>query len=60
MRSEAPTVGVLWKVLLKILQNLPENTLTRVPFLMKLQSSAYNFIKKEIWQRFFLWILWNF
>ena len=34
-------------VFLKNLQNLQENTCARVPFLMKLQASACNFIKKE-------------
>ena len=37
-------------VFLEILQNLQENTCTRVSFLIKL---AYNFIKKRPWQRRF-------
>ena len=36
------------KVLLKISQNSQENTCTRAFFLIKLQASAYSFIKKEI------------
>ena len=35
------------KVSLEILQNSQENTSTRVSFLIKLQSLACNFIKKE-------------
>ena len=35
------------KVFLEILQNSQKNTCVRVSFLMKLQASAWNFIKKE-------------
>ena len=40
------------KVLLKISQNLQENTCTRVSFLSKVQPSACNFIKKTLAQLF--------
>ena len=46
--TEAVTRGVLCKkVLLEISQNSQENTSARVSFLIKLQTSASNFIKKE-------------
>ena len=46
--SEATTGGVLYKnVFLKSSQNSQENTCARVCFLIKLQASACNFIKKE-------------
>ena len=35
------------KVFLEILQNLQENNFARVSFLIKLQASACNFIKKK-------------
>ena len=35
------------KVFLKISQNSLENTCTRVSFLIKLQTQAWNFIKKD-------------
>ena len=47
----------LWKnkelILLQILQNSQKNTCTRVSFLIKLQASARNFIKKEILAKVF-------
>ena len=45
------------KVFLEISQNSQENTYTRVSFLIKLQDSACNFIKKETVAQVFLWIL---
>ena len=45
-RSSRPEVFCK-KVLLKISQNSQDNTCVRVSFLIKLQASAYNFIKKE-------------
>ena len=48
MSSEAATGDVLLKsVFLEILQNPQENTCARVSFLLKLQASSCNFIKKE-------------
>ena len=48
MSSEAATGDVLLKsVFLEILQNSQENTCARVSFLLKLQASSCNFIKKE-------------
>ena len=41
------------KVFLEILQNSQENTSARVSFLIKLQASACNFIKKRLWHRCF-------
>ena len=46
------TEAVVWrcfveKVFLEILQNSQENTCARASFLIKLQTSACNFIKKE-------------
>ena len=54
-QTEAATGAVLRKkVFLKILQNLQESTCARVCFLIKLQASASNFIKKKtITQVFF-------
>ena len=47
--SEAAIGGVLQKKkFLKILQNLLENTYTRVSLSIKLKASVCNFIKKEI------------
>ena len=46
-------------VFLKILQNFQENTGVRVPFIIKLQAEACNFMKKRD-SGAFLWILWNF
>ena len=50
--SEAATGGVLIeKGILKILQNLRENTSARVSFSIKLQTEACNFVKKKrLWQ----------
>ena len=46
--TEAATRGALLrKVFLEISQNLQEKTCARVPFLIKLQAQACNFIKKE-------------
>ena len=46
--TEAATRGVLEKeVFLEISQNSQENTYVRVSFLIKLQASGRNFIKKE-------------
>ena len=46
--SEAATGGVLIeKGILKILQNLRENTSARVSFSIKLQTEACNFVKKK-------------
>ena len=45
-RSSYPKV-FCEKVFLKFSQNLQENTCPRVSFLMKLQASACNFIKKD-------------
>ena len=42
-------------MLLEISQNLQENACTRVSFLIKLQGSAYNFIKKETLVKVFSW-----
>ena len=39
------------EALLKFSQDLQENTCARVPFLIKLETSAYNFIKKRLCQR---------
>ena len=48
LSAEAAIGGVLWeKVVLEILQNSQENTCARVSFLIKLQTSACNVIKKE-------------
>ena len=45
--SEAATGGVLQKkVFLEISQNSQQNICVRVPFLIKLQAEACNFIKK--------------
>ena len=45
---EAATGGVLYKkVFLEISQNSQENTCARVSFLIKLQASSLQFIKKE-------------
>ena len=45
--SEAATGRVLWKkVFLETSQNSQENTYVRVSFLIKLQGSACNFMKK--------------
>ena len=53
-QSEAATRGVLYKnVFLKISQNSQENTCARFSFLIKLQTSACNFIKKRLWHRCF-------
>ena len=38
---------VYYKVFLEVSQNSQENNFARVSFLKKLQTSAYNFIKKE-------------
>ena len=46
-RSSSP------EVLFKISQNLQENTCARVSFLIKLQASGCNFIKKRLWHRCF-------
>ena len=46
-------------VFLKISQNFQENTGVRVPFTMKLQAEACNFMKKRD-SAAFQWILWNF
>ena len=49
------------KVFLEILQNSQENTCARVSFLIKLQTSACNFIEKQaLAQVVFLRIVWNF
>ena len=48
------------KIYLKNSQNLQENPCTRVSFLIKLQVSACNFIKKETGAGVFLWILRKF
>ena len=46
--SEAATGGVLQKkVFLEISQNSQQNICVRVPFLIKFQASACNFIKKQ-------------
>ena len=42
------------KVLLKLSQNSQENTCARASFLIKLQASGCNFIKKRLWHRCFL------
>ena len=47
LRSSCP------EVLFKISQNLQENTCARVSFLIKLQASSCNFIKKRLWHRSF-------
>ena len=47
------------KVFLKILQNSQENTGARVFFLIKLQASACNFIKKEILAQVFSCEFWK-
>ena len=39
---------VYYKVFLEVSQNSQENNFARVSFLKKLQTSAYNFIKKEV------------
>ena len=58
MYAEAATRGVLWKkVLLKISQNLQENTCARASFLIKLQAKACK--KRDSGTGVFLWILWN-
>ena len=44
---QPPEVFCKKKVFLKILQKLQENTCARVSLLIKLQPSAYNFIKSE-------------
>ena len=41
-------------MLLEISQNSQENTCARVSFLIKLQASACNFIKKKLWHSCFL------
>ena len=41
-------------VFIEISQNSQENTCDRVPFLIKLQASASNFIKKETGTSIFL------
>ena len=47
VNTEAVTGGVLFeKVFLELSQNSQENTRARVSFLIKLQASAFNFIKK--------------
>ena len=47
-QSETATGGVLYeKVFIEISQNSQENTCTRVSFIIKLQASACNFIKKR-------------
>ena len=45
--AEAATRGDLKGVLKKVLQNSQENTCARASILMKLYTSACNFIKKE-------------
>ena len=48
LHAEAATRGVLWeKLFLEISENSQENTCVRVSFLIKMQASAWNFIKKE-------------
>ena len=42
------------KVFLEVSQNSQENTCARISFLIKLQASACNFMKKRLWQRCFL------
>ena len=46
-RSRLPEVFRKKKVFLEISQNSHENTCTRISFLIKLQASVSNFIKKE-------------
>ena len=46
-QMQLPRVVLYKIVLLEILQNSPENTCAGVSFLIKLQVSACNFIKKE-------------
>ena len=48
------------KVFLEISQNSQENTCARVSFLIKLQASVCNIIKKETLTGVFLWALQNF
>ena len=48
MNAETAIGGVLQeKVFLEISQNSQENSCVRVSFLIKLQASPWNFIKKE-------------
>ena len=46
-QKQPPEVFYIKKVFLKISQNSQENTCARVSFLIKLQASACNLIKKE-------------
>ena len=47
MKKQPPEVFCKKKVFLEISQNSQVNTRARVYFLMKLQTSSCNFIKKE-------------
>ena len=47
IQKQSPRGKKKKKVLLEILQNSQENSSARVSFLMKLQTEACNFIKKE-------------
>ena len=46
-QKQLPEVFCKKGVLIEISQNSPENTCARASFLIKLQTKAYNFIKKE-------------
>ena len=57
-RSSRPEV-FFKKVLLKFSQNSQENTCARVSFLIKLQASACNFLKKEALAQVFSCEFWE-